>query len=236
MKRLAISVSSFSLTAAALAGLAAVTFAADVRGQPPAWPDARVVKNGCYVSTAAYLARLRAEHPAVVARAENVRLPNGRWHTIALVEWERRTYLRDLYLGVAPASGDVQRSFDRAVAAWRARGGSHGYRDEALTSAAACRAEVEAAARLLAGEPTQIVAVLSARGPIPVLIWQTAGGECAFYEPNTGTAVGRGATAPGQALGFVAGRCRGGIGDPKPLSRARSPVSIFLRIQLLEGD
>lgn len=191
MKFIAHRGSSFSVTAAAaLVSLAAAAFVPSSRGQPPAWPDTAFVANGCYISTAAYLARLRAEYPTVVARAESVRLPSGRWHTIAVVAWERRTYLRDMYIGVAPARGDVQRSYDRALSTWRARGGRHGYSERVACSVAERRAEVEAAAHLLATERTEIVSVLSNRGPTPVLAWTTAAGELALYEPTTGTAVG----------------------------------------------
>lgn len=190
MEFIALRGSSFSVTAAALAGLAAATFVPSSHGQPPAWPDTACVANGCYVSTAAYLARLRAAYPTVVARAESVRLPSGRWHTVAVVAWERRTYLRDMYIGVAPAHGDVQRSYDRALSMWRAQGGRHGYRERVARSAAERRADVETAAHLLGTEQTEIVSVLSNRGPIPVLAWKTAEGELALYEPTTGTAVG----------------------------------------------
>ncbi len=95
-----------------------------------------------------------------------------------------------MYIGVAPARGDVQLSYDRALSTWRAKGGRHGYSERMARSAAERRAEVETAAHLLATERAEIVSVLSNRGPIPVLAWKTAAGELALYEPTTGTAVG----------------------------------------------
>lgn len=158
--------------------------------QPPAWPDARYVVNGCYPSTAVYLTKLREHHPDVAARAENVRLTSGRMHTIAVVHWGRETYLRDMFIGIASVKGDVQRSFDEAVSQWRRNGGHHGQRERTGFTSAERWREVQAAAQWMAVLHPQIIQVFSARGPIPVLWWTTADGELALYEPSVGTAVG----------------------------------------------
>jgi hypothetical protein len=179
-----------SLVWLALGCAVSVVFAAQSRAQPPLWPDEHPVANGCYISTVVYLAKLRAQHPDVTARAETVRLPTGQQHTIAVVEWGTDVYLRDTFMGVTPARQDVQRSFEAAFAAWRATGNRHDYRPRTISSHAERWRDVEAAAEQLAAHCPQIVPVFSSRGPIPVLCWTTPDGELALYEPGTGTAVG----------------------------------------------
>jgi hypothetical protein len=170
--------------------IATAVFTPRSGAQPPAWPDDRYVVNGCYLSTAVYLEKLREHHPDVAARAENVRLTSGRMHTIAVVHWGRETYLRDMFLGIASVKGDVQRSFDEAVSLWRHKGRNHGHRERTAFTSAERWHEVEAAARWMSALHPQIIQVFSARGPIPVLCWTTADGKLALYEPSVGTAVG----------------------------------------------
>jgi hypothetical protein len=159
--------------------------------RPPAWPDDRYVANGCYISTQVYLARLREAYPGVEARPGHVRFPSGQGHTVAVVEWRGKTFFRDIYLGVAEVTGDLQRSYDATANRWRARGGRHDYSERTTATLRARVQEVELAARLLAFLHPQILSVPSARGSLPVLSWTEPDGTLALYEPTTGTAFGR---------------------------------------------
>ena len=204
--------SSFSAFASlALGCLASAVLAPKSRAQPPAWPDAQPVANGCYISTEVYLARLREQFPEISAHPETVLLPTGQQHTIAVVQWGRHTYLRDMFIGIAPVQHGVQRSFEAALVAWHARGGRHGYAERIVSNSAERWVEVQAAAQLLAARQPQIIPVCSAHGPIPVLCWTTPDGELALYEPSVGTAVGLTRRAPAEVAAelFGGGERRG---------------------------
>jgi hypothetical protein len=185
-----------SFTWRTLGCLATFVIAPRSRAQPPAWPDAHHVANGCYLSTTVYLANLHEQYPDVVARAENVRLSSGRMHTIAVVHWGAKTYLRDMFIGIAAVKGDTQCSFDAALSEWRYNGGRHGHRQRTVSTSAERWLDVRAAAQWMAALQPQIIQVFSAHGPIPVLWWTTADGELALYEPSVGTAVGHSRRAP----------------------------------------
>ena len=90
----------------------------------------------------------------------------------------------------------MQRSFDEALAEWRARGGRHPYQERHVSTSAERHAEVAAAAELLAGQHPEIIALAGRAGAIPVLSWTTPAGELALYEPSRGTAVGLTQRAP----------------------------------------
>jgi hypothetical protein len=186
--------------------LATIVLTPHTRAQPPAWPDAQYIANGCYLSTAVYLAKLREHYPDVTARAETVRLTSGKMHTIAVVEWGHKTYLRDMFIGIASMKGDVQRSFDEALSRWLHNRGQHGRRERNTFTSDERWLEIESAARWIAALRPQVIQVFSGRGPIPVLWWTTARGELALYEPSVGTAVGFTRRAPLEVATELFGR------------------------------
>ncbi len=90
-----------ALVTLVLVGALALNLRADDAVTPPAFPDAGHVPNGCYLSTAAYLARFAAAFPA--ERATNVAIAPrgfGGLHTIALLTWRGEWWGRDEYFGV----------------------------------------------------------------------------------------------------------------------------------------
>jgi hypothetical protein len=170
--------------------------AIDREPSPPWLPDDCYVANGCYLSAIAYIARLQKLYPGVEARPITVRFPSGKLHTVAAVRWESKTFLRDMYIGVAPLSDDSQLSFDAALAAWKARQGQHAYPERRPHSRTERKQEVELAAKLIAFNKPQIIAADSPNGRVSVLWWRTAEGKLGLYEPSLGTAVGESAQPP----------------------------------------
>lgn len=157
---------------------------------PPWWPDEHFVANGCFVSTSAYLHKLRERYPGVPTRAAHVRLPTGAHHTIAVVHWHNRNYGRDVFLGVFRIRGELQDSFDRAWAAWLSRGGQYGFKEPRVATLAERAQELELAAKILAFAHPTLIHVASKNGLVPLLWWLTPEGDLAVYEPTIGTAFG----------------------------------------------
>lgn len=169
---------------------------------PPAHPDAIALRNGCYVSTAAYLARFRAEYPRERAAPLTVELRefDGQ-HTIAVVSWNGAWWGRDGPLGVFPLGATLAR--------YPEPGKLHGLAADALARQAA-RAEklghdpygrrpsaplppperaamVRSAAALLP-YASELFWVAGDRGEVPLLFFRPAPYWIAVYDPLTGTA------------------------------------------------
>ena len=82
--------------------------AAGPRATPPAHPDSIALRNGCFVSTAAYLVRFQSEYPHERAASLNVELRDyDGQHTIAVVSWRGAWWGRDSSLGVFPLGATV---------------------------------------------------------------------------------------------------------------------------------
>ena len=178
--------SLIALSFLATAGVASTAIPSD----PPWLPDQHYVANGCYISAMTYIANLLQRYPNVEARTANVVLPSGKLHTVAIVRWENRLYLRDMYIAVAEIRNDLQQSFETALRAWHEKGGRDYYPERRPRSTEERRKEVELAARLLRFAKPQMTYVRSSTGPVKVLWWTTSEGDLAVYEPSVGTAVG----------------------------------------------
>jgi hypothetical protein len=179
-----------------------------VRPDAPPWlPDREIVANGCYISATVYIRELSARFPGARAKTVTVRLPDGSGHTVAQVEWGERTFLRDMYIGVAPVDGDMQASFLRALHEWRIRGGAHPFSNRQPRGRSELRQEVKRARRLLADESSAVLHLQTKQGPRHLLCWKTAEGRLAIYDPARGTAVGFTQRSPDKvALELLASR------------------------------
>jgi hypothetical protein len=169
------------------------TAAAAASGLPPAPPwfrDRQYVANGCYISATAYLVNLRQHYPDVKGRTENVLLPSGKPHTVAVIQWGERLFLRDMFIAVVEIQGNVQHSFECALRSWNEEGGPDYYPERRPRSPEQRQKEVELAATLLRFAKPQVTHIPSSIGPVKVLWWKTSEGDLAVYEPSVGTAVG----------------------------------------------
>lgn len=169
---------------------------------PPAFPDAVHVREGCFVSSLAYVARFCREHPDERAQLLTVHPVNFNGpHTIALLSWRGQWWGRDEYSGVFPLRCEVRRDLDLARLASRA--------DAALRSVASRHlregrihgadlgprrlgvpereADVARAAGLLPVAST-VVRVRCGREDLPFLFFQPESGRIAVYDPAIGTA------------------------------------------------
>ena len=173
---------------------------------PPWLPDRYYVANGCYISATAYLMKLKQLYPDLNGWTANVLLPSGNIHTLAIVRWDTRLFLRDTSIGVAEIHDDVQQSFETAACLRREKGGWHFYPKRRPHSPVERLREIELAARLLGFADPKVICARSATGPVSVLSWKTAGGELAVYEPSHGTAVGPGDVAVADVVTHVFSR------------------------------
>lgn len=190
-------------------GLIALSFAfafpvqaSDSDEKPPVFADTVHVQNGCYLSTARYLAGFRASFPA--ERGDNVTVePRGfaGKHTIALVTWRGGWWGRDEYFGVfslgLPVAGNpdphaladfATRRFvkhaRREVNARRAQYASDS--PPALTTSEVIRFVRLASA--ITTTPGEVFWARSGIDAVPFLFFRPAAGLVAVYNPNHGTA------------------------------------------------
>jgi hypothetical protein len=171
------------------------------RRTPPAYPDPVHVPQGCYLSTAAYLAQFRAEFPAERAAALTVE-PRGFYsqHTIAVVSWNGSWWGRDEYFGVFPLNCCAVRISDPNALVRRAEKALVQHSENEISAGRAAFATppptrpsrverlrwVTHAATLLP-IASEVFWITSGREEIPVLFFRPAPGEVAVYDPLTGT-------------------------------------------------
>ena len=205
------------------------------RATPPAHPDAIALRNGCFVSTAAYLARFQAEFPQERAVSLTVELRDyDGQHTIAVVSWRGAWWGRDSQLGVFPVGPTVaaqpapQRLEAPASAALarqalreEKRGHDpYGRRPTTPLSPAERAAMVREAAAILP-QASELFWVAIDRDEVPLLFFRPDPDWVAVYDPLTGTARARcPAGSPGEIVKAVALRLgyRAELGrrDPAP--------------------
>jgi hypothetical protein len=199
--------SLFSLLAL---GVISTSHAAPPGDDTPPWlPDQHYVAKGCYLSAIAYIAKLQQLYPDAEARTLTVRLPSGLLHTIVAVRWKTCSFLRDMYIGVAPLGEDAQLSFDAAITTWKTQSGQHAYPERQPHSRAERKREVELAAKLISFAKPQIIRVESPNGIVSVLHWQMSDGKLGLYEPLLGTAVGCSSQPPSIVARQLLGATRG---------------------------
>jgi hypothetical protein len=168
---------------------------------PPDFPDTTHVREGCYLSAVAYLARFAAEFPGEFGAPCSVH-PSiyPRRHTVALVTWAGEWWLRDEFAGMvrlnlAVASREITETVRRRAETRldrRVRGlspsertrilslGLHGHR-----TVDAAR-EIAHAERLLPYASTRYRIESNGR-EIPVLFFRPGPGRIALYDPELGT-------------------------------------------------
>jgi len=166
------------------------------------FPDAARIPEGCYISTAAYLAKFRTACPGEVATPLTVHLDdlNGP-HTVALVSWRGHWWVRDGLLGVLPVGaaltpgGITEALRTKATTVLelrtlrlskhkRERFAAAGERLAALRDAAG---DIATAATLLPYASERIWVSCGNRD-VPMLSFRPSPGVVAVYHPNHGTA------------------------------------------------
>jgi len=193
--------------------------AAGPRATPPAHPDAIALRNGCFVSTAAYLARFQAEFPHERAASLTVELRDyDGQHTIAVVSWRGAWWGRDSALGVFPLGATVaaQPAPERLQATASAALARQAQREEkrghdpygkhptTLLSPAERAAMVREAAAILP-QASELFWVAVDRDEVPLLFFRPDPEWVAVYDPLTGTARARcGVGSPGEIVRAVA--------------------------------
>lgn len=169
---------------------------------PPAHPDAIALRNGCYVSMAAYLSRFQAEFPHERAAPLTVELRDyDGQHTIAVVSWRGAWWGRDGPLGVFPLGATLARHPDPgklhglaadALALQAARAEKrgldpYGRRRPALLPPTERAAMVRHAAAVLPCA-SELFWVAGDRDDVPLLFFRPGPDWIAVYDPLTGTA------------------------------------------------
>jgi hypothetical protein len=203
---------------------------------PPAHPDAIALRNGCYVSTAAYLARFQAEYPLERATSLTVELRDyDGQHTIAVVSWRGAWWGRDGPLGVFPLGATLARHPDPeklrvlaadALALQAARAEKrgldpYGRRPAAPLPGSERAAMIRYAAAVLPCA-SELFWVAGDRDEVPLLFFRPAPDWIAVYDPLTGTARARcDAGSPtdivkavAARLGYDAGHVRRDLAPP----------------------
>lgn len=169
---------------------------------PPAFPDSVHVTRGCYLSTAAYLARFQDQYPAESAWPLTVAPRNfGGPHTLAVLTWQGRWWARDEYVGVfaldcpVTSTTDVHRLRDRAehrirsLAKAQLKAGRILGEPDALVAMPLATREREIAQAVTLIPCTATVIRVRCRGrEVPFLLFQAGAHRIAVYDPATGTA------------------------------------------------
>jgi hypothetical protein len=172
--------------------------------EPPSYPDADHVTNGCHVSTVTFLARFLAEFPAESGHPLVITIPNGdgvvRSHTVSIITWQGALWCRDEYFGVftlgfdAKSQPDQRRLIHRtesrlnAQALTQIRTGHVAARPvpPSQLSTAVRLHDVTVAARSLP-YATKVYWVRGGNRDIPVVFFRPAAGQIAVYDPLHGT-------------------------------------------------
>ena len=209
---------------------------------PPAHPDAIALRNGCYVSTAAYLARFQAEYPRERAVPLTVELRDfDGQHTIAVVSWNGAWWGRDGPLGVFPLGATLARHPEPgklhglaadALARQAARAEKLGHdpygRHPSAPLPPAERAAMVRSAAAMLPYASELFWVAGERDEVPLLFFRPAPYWIAVYDPSTGTArayceAGNPpdiVKAVAARLGYEAGQVRRDIAPPSGLRLA----------------
>ncbi|MBL9212023.1 MAG: hypothetical protein JNL92_16315 [Opitutaceae bacterium] len=193
--------------------------AAGPTASPPVHADAIALRNGCFVSTAAYLARFKAEFPRErgVSLTVELRDYDGQ-HTIAVVSWRGAWWGRDSQLGVFPLGATVaahpaperlQAAASAALARQAIREERRGHdpygkRPATPLSPPERAAMVRDAATLLP-HASEFFWIAGDRDDVPLLFFRPDPEWVAVYDPLTGTARARcGAGSPGEIVRAIA--------------------------------
>jgi len=172
---------------------------------PPVHPDPVILRNGCFVSTAGYLARFQAEFPHERAASLNVELRDyDGQHTLAVVSWRGAWWGRDSQLGVFPLGVTVARQptperlqplASAALARQAIREERRGHDPYAARPPAPLprpeRAAMVRNAAALLPYASELFWIVSDGGETPLLFFRPAPDWVAVYDPLTGTARAR---------------------------------------------
>jgi hypothetical protein len=190
------------LSRADVAGVASSPAMPATMSAPPCFPDAAQLPEGCFISTLAYLAKFTAAFPEESASSLTIQPKQHVGpHTVALISWRNRWWVRDQHLGVLSLNQTCDRAIGtvalgaRAEAALDARARSIAkWKRERIAgsltpSAAAINAlrDVTTAASLLPCTSEQFWVKCGSR-EIPLLFFRPAPGQVAVYDPTVGTA------------------------------------------------
>ena len=192
---------------------------------PPDYPDQHHVTNGCYISAHGYIAKFKTAFPeeqaeplTILPRRGGLRKP----HTVALISWRGRWWLRDENFGIKsvrlPVSPSItpERIADRVAGICGQdlmtlvqvnSGSSHVASEFSLEQRLS---DVHAAAAIIRGE-AEVYLVHSGATRIPMLYFPLRPGVVAVYDPQYGTALATCNTTDGlkivplvaQTLGYL---------------------------------
>jgi hypothetical protein len=192
---------------------------------PPDYPDQYHVTNGCYISTHGYIAKFktafpeeRAEPITILPRRGGIRKP----HTVALISWRGRWWLRDEYFGITSVRLPVTPAITPERIADRVAGicGQDSMTRVEKNSGSSTIApefsleqrlsDVLGAAAVIRGE-AEVYLVHSGATRIPMLYFPLRPGVVAVYDPHYGTALATSNTTDGlkvvplvaQTLGYL---------------------------------
>ena len=186
---------------------------------PPDFPDTAHVPEGCYISTAVFVAKFRAAFPeeAAVPATVNVKHYHGP-HTVALVSWRGRWWLRDEFMGAvaldatvdARVAGETVRVKAEATLDRRTRLLSKRTRErladagDRVVAAMDAALDVATAAALLPCNSERFWVTCGDR-EVPMLVFRPAVGVVAVYSPIHGTATAETAiTNSGRVVELIA--------------------------------
>lgn len=194
-------------------------FAARQQATPPVHPDAIALRNGCFVSTAAYVARFQAEFPQERAVSLTVELRDyDGQHTIAVVSWRGAWWGRDSQLGVFPLGATVaaqpaperlQAAASSALARQAVREERRGHdpygRRPAPPLPPPERAAMVREAAALLPQTSELFWIAGDSDEVPLLFFRPDPEWVAVYDPLTGTARARcAAGSPGEIVKAIA--------------------------------
>jgi hypothetical protein len=191
-------------TVTARAATQEIALASTVPPAPPHYPQSTHVYNGCHLSTIAYLARFKAEFPSETGQPLVVMMDNAdgsrKAHTIAVITWQHKWWVRDEYFGVCPLGFDFNPEFTakqinaRVVPVlerhFRAQMGNPRIQHPPVVpeelSSAEMQRDVTAAARTIPF-PNAVYWVKVGHQEIPFALFRPTAGQIAVYNPGHGT-------------------------------------------------
>jgi hypothetical protein len=194
---------------------------------PPDFPDDQHVINGCYISTMAYIAKLKTSFPAERAEPLTIFPRHGgvrrKPHTLALFTWRGQWWIRDEFFGLKSVRLPVKPAITPERVAVRVAGMCE--KDslwllaqgkvQPLGAAAELSLEQKLAAVIFAASvlpyDTELYWVRCKTSRTPMLFFRPHRGAIAVYDPQHGTALAESNTADGrkivplvaQKLGYV---------------------------------